>query len=189
MRQKEKKIKAQNEKNKNKKGITLISLIVTIIVLLLLTGIPIVMMVGENGIIQKSYEAKHSVEQAEEQKDLDLRLSEYVLEKETTDVDISDFLDRLKDEGKVKDYTANDDGSYDVETDDGYSSVVKPDPKNPGDTLLEVEGKTDELAPKITALYLSSTTNSITVRVKLNTRKKQANYSILYKRRRIPRSR
>ena len=175
------KIKTKTVKEKNKRGITLISLIVTIIVLLLLTGIPIVMMVGEDGIIQKSHEAKHSVEQAEEQKDLDLKLSEYVLEKETTDVEINDFVDRLEDEGKVKDHTQNDDGSYDIETDGGYSAEVRPDPDNPGDTIVEVEGKTNELKPKITALYLSSTTNSVTVRIKLNIRKKQANYRILYK--------
>ncbi len=171
----------EKNKAKNKRGITLISLIVTIIVLLLLTGIPIVMMVGENGIIQKSHEAKHSVEQAEEQKDLDLKLSEYVLEKETTDVEINDFVDRLEDEGKVKDHTQNDDGSYDIETDGGYSAEVKPDPDNPGDTIVEVEGKTDELKPKITALYLSSTTNSITVRIKMNIRRKNATYNILYR--------
>ena len=171
----------EKNKAKNKRGITLISLIVTIIVLLLLTGIPIVMMVGEDGIIQKSHEAKAQVEQAEEQKELDLKLSEYVLEKETTDIEIKDFLDRLKEEGKVKDYTTNDDGSYDIETDSGYSSEVRPDWDNPGDTVVEVEGKTDELPPKITALYLSSTTNSIKVTMKVNTRKKDTTYKFLYK--------
>ena len=173
--------KNKTKKAKNKRGITLISLIVTIIVLLLLAGVPIAMMAGENGIIQKSHEAKAQVEQAEEQKDLDLRLSEYVLEKETTDIEISDFLDRLKEEGKVKDYIPNDDGSYDIETDSGYSSEVRPDPDNPGDTVVEVEGKKDELPPKIATFDLSSTTNSITVKLKVNTRRKQTDIKWYYK--------
>ncbi len=181
MKQKESKFKAKNEKAKNKKGITLISLIVTIIVLLLLTGIPIVMMVGEDGIIQKSHEAKAQVEQAEEQKELDLKLSEYVLEKETTDIEIGDFVDRLEKEGKVKSHTQNDDGSYDVETDGGYSAEIKPDFDNPGDTVTNVEGKKDELPPKITLFDLKSTTNSITVNVKVNTREKETTIKCFYK--------
>jgi len=35
-------------------GITLIALIITIIVLLILAGVSIVMLVGENGILRKS---------------------------------------------------------------------------------------------------------------------------------------
>ncbi len=175
------KVNTKNEKTKNKRGITLISLIVTIIVLLLLTGIPIVMMVGENGIIQKSHEAKAQVEQAEEQKELDLKLSEYVLEKETTDIEIDDFVERLEKEGKVKSHTQNDDGSYDVETDSGYSAEIKPDIDNPGDTVTNVEGKKDELPPKITTFELSSTTNSIKVKLKVNTRKKKTTIKWYYK--------
>ncbi len=175
------KIKTKTAKAKNKRGITLISLIVTIIVLLLLTGIPIVMMVGEDGIIQKSHEAKAQVEQAEEQKELDLKLSEYVLEKETTDIEINDFVERLEKEGKVKSHTQNDDGSYDVETDSGYSAEIKPDFDNPGDTVTNVEGKKDELPPKITLFDLKSTTNSITVNVKVNTREKETTIKCFYK--------
>ena len=43
---------------KNKKGITLIALVVTIVVLLILAGVSISMLGGENGIIKQAQEAK-----------------------------------------------------------------------------------------------------------------------------------
>ena len=43
---------------KNQKGITLIALVITIIVLLILAGITIAMLTGENGILSKSKSAK-----------------------------------------------------------------------------------------------------------------------------------
>ena len=49
-------------RNTNEKGITLIALVVTIIVLLILAGISISMLTGENGILTKSNVAKVSTE-------------------------------------------------------------------------------------------------------------------------------
>ena len=52
-------------KQKNKqKGITLIALVVTIIVLIILAGISINMLVGENGIINMTQRVKNETEQA-----------------------------------------------------------------------------------------------------------------------------
>ncbi len=45
-----------NQKN-NQKGITLIALVVTIIVLLILAGVSIAMLTGQNGILNKASEA------------------------------------------------------------------------------------------------------------------------------------
>ena len=57
---------------RNSKGITLITLVVTIIVLIILAGVSINMLVGENGIIKKAQEAKENTElaQVQEQKNL-----------------------------------------------------------------------------------------------------------------------
>lgn len=55
---KEKALKASN-------GITLIALVITIIVLLILAGISISMLSGDNGILQKSTEAKQNSEKAQ----------------------------------------------------------------------------------------------------------------------------
>jgi len=52
------------DKNKSA-GITLIALVVTIIVLLILAGISVQMLTGENGILQKAGEAKENTEQSQ----------------------------------------------------------------------------------------------------------------------------
>ena len=60
-------------KQKNKeRGVTLIALVVTIIVLIILAGVSITMLVGENGIITQAQRAKEETEQAqvEEQKEM-----------------------------------------------------------------------------------------------------------------------
>ncbi len=49
-----------NEKLKQKQGITLIALVVTIIVLLILAGISIAMLTGQNGILNRATEAKNA---------------------------------------------------------------------------------------------------------------------------------
>lgn len=54
-----------NEKKLNNKGITLIALIITIIVLLILAGITIATLAGDNGLIQKVGEAKDKTYEAE----------------------------------------------------------------------------------------------------------------------------
>ena len=53
---------------KNNKGITLIALVITIIVLLILAGVSIAMLTGQNGILSRATEASSEtkVEQAEE---------------------------------------------------------------------------------------------------------------------------
>ena len=60
------------EQVKSKKAITLVALVVTIVVLILLAGVSINLVIGNNGIMQKAKEAKESMEQAakEEQEGL-----------------------------------------------------------------------------------------------------------------------
>ena len=48
------------------KGITLIALVVTIIVLLILAGISIAMLTGQNGILKRAAEAKEKTRVAQE---------------------------------------------------------------------------------------------------------------------------
>ena len=66
-----KKMKIKNEL-KNKKGITLIALVITIIVLLILAGVTIATLTGPNGIITRANEAKQKTEEAEIQELRDL---------------------------------------------------------------------------------------------------------------------
>ena len=60
---------------KNSKGITLIALVITIIVLLILAGISITMLAGDNSILKKAGEAKEKTEEAQATEQA--RLDEY----------------------------------------------------------------------------------------------------------------
>ena len=62
-------------KRKENKGITLIALVITIIVLLILAGVSIAMLTGKNGILTQAQKAKTDTENAEENETA--RLDEY----------------------------------------------------------------------------------------------------------------
>ena len=71
------------------KGITLIALVITIIVLLILAGVSIATLTGENGILTRANDAKTNTEQAEEDELRKLTQAEaatYLEEHEYTDV-------------------------------------------------------------------------------------------------------
>ena len=57
---------------REQRGITLITLVVTIIVLIILAGVSIAMLVGENGIITQAQRAKENTELAEKQEKEDM---------------------------------------------------------------------------------------------------------------------
>ena len=57
---------------KKNKGITLIALVITIIVLLILAGVAIAMLSGKNGILKKAAEAKTGTEQAQKEEETTL---------------------------------------------------------------------------------------------------------------------
>ena len=61
-----------NKKMRNERGITLIALVVTIVVLLILAGVSISLILDNNGIIQKSKDAKREYGQARENEQADL---------------------------------------------------------------------------------------------------------------------
>ena len=60
---------------KNNKGITLIALVVTIIVLLILAGVSIAMLTGDNGIISNSQTAKENTLKAQAKEEISMALN------------------------------------------------------------------------------------------------------------------
>ena len=70
----------QKQKNKQR-GITLIALVVTVIVLIILAGVSIAMLVGENGIITQAQIAKEETEQAEKKENNDLSKVEDLIDR------------------------------------------------------------------------------------------------------------
>lgn len=69
--------KLKEELKYGKKGITLISLVVTIIVLLILAGVTIATLTGDNGLITMSQKAKIETEIASEREEISLDVIEY----------------------------------------------------------------------------------------------------------------
>ena len=62
-----------NKEKKNIRGITLIALVVSIIVLLILAGITIAALSGDNGILTRAKEAKEKTEQAQKEEEENLQ--------------------------------------------------------------------------------------------------------------------
>ena len=61
---------------KNKTGITLIALVITIVVLLILAGISISTLTGDNGILTKSINAKEKNLDAEDKEKIQIAINE-----------------------------------------------------------------------------------------------------------------
>ena len=72
-------------KFRERNGITLIALVITIIVLLILAGVTIAMVVGDNGILNRSREAKDTTNIKKIQEEVDLEAADLVAEYHSKD--------------------------------------------------------------------------------------------------------
>lgn len=95
----------ENCKNLNSNGITLIALVVTMIVLLILAGVTIATLTGENGLIKNAGRAKEEQEISEEKEIIELatvqvmKISRYG---DLEEKDLQNALDNLAGEGKTQ---------------------------------------------------------------------------------------
>ena len=78
---------------REQRGITLITLVVTIIVLIILAGVSIAMLVGENGIITQAQRAKENTELAEKQEKEDMGELEDELNEAITGIKVEQVTD------------------------------------------------------------------------------------------------
>ena len=79
---------------KNKNGITLIALIITIIVLLILAGVSVAMLTGQNGILTQAQSAKTATENKSAEEKVKLAVMGARTRSETALLE----LDKLKEE-------------------------------------------------------------------------------------------
>ena len=95
----------------NKKGITLIALVITIIILLILAGVAIATLSGENGLLAKVKKAKEAEIKAEMKEELTLALHDLQIEKraEATLDDVTQ--DWINEQIKKYECTVKDDAS------------------------------------------------------------------------------
>ena len=96
-------------KTKEMKGITLIALVITIVVLLILAGVSINLLLGDNGIITKATEAKDSYSKSAVKEKVGFLLNEYTIDKATGEnEDFAKFLRKNLQVGVAE----KEDGSY-----------------------------------------------------------------------------
>ena len=102
--------KCENTLNSNK-GITLIALVVTIIVLLILAGISISMLTGQNGILNRAQEAKEKTEKAQKEEQDKLGSMEDTINEYTTGIEVEQVTDENP---GVLEGTGTDDDPYTI---------------------------------------------------------------------------
>ena len=97
--------KCENESFvKGKSGITLIALVITIIVLLILAGISISSIIGENGIVEKTQKAKIETRIGKIKEERDLWLADVDMDKQLNRNDaetLEELLNRLESENII----------------------------------------------------------------------------------------
>ncbi len=111
--------KHRNRKiNQNEKGITLISLVITIIILLILAGVTLSLTLGDNGIITQAQKAKEAGEIAAIKEDFQLAILDKELEKGGTGITQEELEEIAGNFGELQG-----DGNT-IITDDGYEIKI-----------------------------------------------------------------
>ena len=99
-------------KTKEMKGITLIALVITIVVLMILAGVSINTVLGDDGIIKKAKEAAETTKRASAEEEMNRLVLEYQLAK--NDETLESFLQEKVTEGRIDGVTDNGDGTITI---------------------------------------------------------------------------
>ena len=97
---------------KSNTGITLITLVITIVVLSILAGVSINTVVGDDGIIQKAKEAAETTRRASAEEEMNRLVLEYQLA--SKDETLESFLQEKVTEGRIDGVTDNGDGTITI---------------------------------------------------------------------------
>ncbi len=129
-------------KLKNKKGITLIALVVTVVVLIILAGVSINAVLGDNGIIKKANQAASVTKEAEVKEAINRTILEFYL---TNDYEtLEDFLKAKAEDGSIDSVTKNADGTLTVKKGE-YSVTVENKTNSSGGSCSGGETQTPEI--------------------------------------------
>ncbi len=104
------------------KGITLISLVITIIILLILAGISIATLTGENGLLTKANTAKTETKKANAEEQVKIAVAgSFDNEGKLTADKIKEELKKIPNVGEIRDTN----GGFPIEVDlDGYTFII-----------------------------------------------------------------
>lgn len=107
------------QKKKYEKGITLVALVVTIVVLLILAGVSISTVIGDNGIITKAKEAETKTKEGQAKDEMSLVVVEYYVSE--SNETLEEFL-KSKIPDRI-DKVTNNNGKLTIEK-NGYTLTV-----------------------------------------------------------------
>ncbi len=102
---------AKNKKQNRQKGITLIALVITIIVLLILAAVSIATLTGENGILSKANTAKEETQREDAKEQAKLDIAAYVTDDLANGGDGSITNEKIQEILKGKDYVEGEPGA------------------------------------------------------------------------------
>ena len=148
---------------KQNKGITLISLVLTIIVLIILAGISLYLVLGDNGITEKAKEAKTVTNIASVQEKLELVKGTVQLEKYSVNLDdYLEELDKVREKYEVDDVKRIDNDNAEIIIGGKYKFIAT-DEKN-GNVKIIYQGEVVglEISPT-SGTYVYPTTGTFEV--------------------------
>ena len=107
----------------NNTGITLIALVITIIILLILTGVTIGALTGEKGLFSRALDAKEKFNILTIEEKMKMVLNEWQIEQATTNIKLEEFLSEKVENEEIDDFETDDENNYSIHK-DGYFIVV-----------------------------------------------------------------
>ena len=132
-------MKGEKDKNMRNKGITLIALVITIIVLLILAAVSIATLTGENGILTRAQDAKTNNEIAEEKEAIGLAYNGVMTDSLGTGVEAEKLQNELRSNGYTNATAVdNGDGTITVTFDSGRSYTIDADGKISDPTISNI---------------------------------------------------
>ena len=131
--------KREEQKSKKNNGITLIALVITIIVLLILAGVTIATLTGENGILTRATDAKTNTEVAEEKEAISLAYSGVMADTNGTGVTAEKLQTELQNNGYTNAKAVdNGDGTITVTFESGREYTIDANGSITGPTVSNI---------------------------------------------------
>ena len=125
-------------KSKKNNGITLIALVITIIVLLILAGVTIATLTGENGILTRASQASQQTEIAEEKEAIGVAYAGVLADNNGTGVSASELQDELQKNGYSATVVDNGDGTLTVTFESGNEYTIDANGSIAGPTVSNI---------------------------------------------------
>ena len=124
---------------KKNKGITLIALVITIIVLLILAGVTIATLTGENGILTKAIESKEKTLEGQVKEKIELMNADYLAGTHIGEEEnIKEYYQKQAANGEISSIRDNKDNTYTI-SDDGFEIKI-----DESGNIIEVKDKEEK---------------------------------------------